>query len=93
MLTALVKAGGDLAESWDDPRVSKAEAREFLGHRLSYCRNVEWDGRRWWAAAWPAASSAAGAPARAAAATRSAPRPPAGGPRRHAPLGDRACKS
>jgi hypothetical protein len=45
VLTALVKAGADLAESWSDSRVSKKDAAAILGHRLSYCGNVAWDDR------------------------------------------------
>ncbi len=37
VLSALIKAGADMIESWDDPRVSKSEARAFAAHRLSYC--------------------------------------------------------
>jgi hypothetical protein len=45
VMSALVKAAADLAESWEHPEITAEEARAALAHRMSYSGPVEWDDR------------------------------------------------
>jgi hypothetical protein len=46
-MSALMTAVGDIAEQWNDPRVSKSDAKRFLTGGLIYTPSVEtiWDRR------------------------------------------------